>query len=109
MVAVILAISSEYHMPGADAIGPAVSLDGYPRYKPQWGVGLPEQKKYVPPLATPRVVQLGAPGLLGMALELRQKTPRQTLQVCESYFCKIFFLQIWSNASEAAPKRLLLT
>lgn len=26
-----------------------VSLDGYPRYAPQWGVGLPEKKKVVPP------------------------------------------------------------
>jgi hypothetical protein len=33
----------------ADAIGPAVSLEGYPRYSPQWGVGLPEQKKVAPP------------------------------------------------------------
>ena len=33
----------------ADAIGPAVSLEGYPRYSPQWGVGLPEQKTVAPP------------------------------------------------------------
>ena len=33
----------------ADAVGPAVSLDGYPRYAPQWGVRLPEKKKVVPP------------------------------------------------------------
>lgn len=33
----------------ADPSGPAVSLDGYPRYTPQWGVGLPEKKKIVPP------------------------------------------------------------
>lgn len=32
----------------ADAVGPAVSLEGYPRYSPQWGVGLPEQKKILP-------------------------------------------------------------
>lgn len=32
-----------------DAIGPAVSLEGYPRYSPQWGMGLPEQKKVAPP------------------------------------------------------------
>ena len=35
----------------ADAVGPAVSIDGYPRYSPQWGVGLPEKKKVMP--ATP--------------------------------------------------------
>ncbi|DBB10492.1 hypothetical protein WJX82_004355 [Trebouxia sp. C0006] len=35
--------------PDPDAIGPAVSLEGYPRYSPQWGVGLPEQKKVAPP------------------------------------------------------------
>ncbi|KAA6420009.1 MAG: hypothetical protein FRX49_10031 [Trebouxia sp. A1-2] len=35
--------------PNQDAIGPAVSLEGYPRYSPQWGVGLPEQKKVAPP------------------------------------------------------------
>lgn len=33
----------------ADPSGPAVSLDGYPRYTPQWGVGLPEKKKSIPP------------------------------------------------------------
>lgn len=33
----------------ADPSGPAVSLDGYPRYTPQWGVGLPEKKRTVPP------------------------------------------------------------
>ncbi len=38
-------------MHNADAVGPAVSLDGYPRYSPQWGVGLPEKKKITP--ATP--------------------------------------------------------
>ncbi len=26
-----------------------MSLEGYPRYSPQWGVGLPEQKKVAPP------------------------------------------------------------
>ena len=49
VVVISIAVSAELHVPGADAVGPAVSLDGYPRYKPQWGVGLPEQKKYVPP------------------------------------------------------------
>ncbi|DBA76924.1 hypothetical protein WJX77_000140 [Trebouxia sp. C0004] len=39
--------SSSY--PNQDAVGPAVSLEGYPRYSPQWGVGLPEQKKVAPP------------------------------------------------------------
>ncbi|MCJ1242684.1 hypothetical protein MMC14_010693, partial [Varicellaria rhodocarpa] len=33
----------------ADPDGPAVSIDGYPRYTPQWGVGLPEKKKVAPP------------------------------------------------------------
>lgn len=33
----------------ADPSGPAVSLDGYPRYTPQWGVGLPEKKQSAPP------------------------------------------------------------
>ena len=33
----------------ADPIGPAVSLDGYPRYTPQWGEGLPENRKAGPP------------------------------------------------------------
>ncbi|KAL3141467.1 hypothetical protein ABBQ32_005030 [Trebouxia sp. C0010 RCD-2024] len=41
-------ISANASQPSVSSVE-AVSLDGYPRYTPQWGVGLPEKKQSMPP------------------------------------------------------------
>lgn len=55
----------------ADPSGPAVSLDGYPRYTPHWGVGFPENKKN----SVPRTPIRKEPSERAKAVMTRAGTP----------------------------------